>query len=260
MRASSGHNRTGFTLVELLVVIAIIGILAALVFAVLSGAKQRTKSVICLSNLHQHGIGLNQFLSDFHVYPLRENGSYHRGDYQEHYSYWEGALFGQFGVVCKTNGEMTGVYRCPSAPSTPRGFSMHDLFYSYGYNSEGLDGHSMHSPLGLGGIGTIDVSALPVPEGAVVKPSEMLAVGDGLLGWNARIHDGWSNLERDVRAVHFEDTTQRANGRHSSKGNTHFCDGHAEGLRLQRLFSDTDDAALKLWNRDNQPHKERLVP
>ena len=88
MRASSGHNRTGFTLVELLVVIAIIGILAALVFAVLSGAKQRTKSVICLSNLHQHGIGLNQFLSDFHVYPLRENGSYHRGDYQEHYSYW----------------------------------------------------------------------------------------------------------------------------------------------------------------------------
>ncbi|MEI6784213.1 MAG: type II secretion system protein, partial [Verrucomicrobiota bacterium] len=41
MRASLQPNRRAFTLIELLVVIAIIGILAALLFPVLSKGKQK---------------------------------------------------------------------------------------------------------------------------------------------------------------------------------------------------------------------------
>jgi hypothetical protein len=29
---------------------------------------------------------------------------------------------------------------------------------------------------------------------------------------------------------------------------------------LKFLFADTTDAALVRWNRDHQPHRERLVP
>jgi hypothetical protein len=35
-------------------------------------------------------------------------------------------------------------------------------------------------------------------------------------------------------------------------------DGHIESPTLQFLFADTSDAALSRWNRDHQPHRERL--
>ena len=63
--------RRAFTLIEILVVIAIIGILSALLFPVLSTARENGRKTACLSNLHQLGLAFMQYTQDSREkYPL----------------------------------------------------------------------------------------------------------------------------------------------------------------------------------------------
>jgi prepilin-type N-terminal cleavage/methylation domain-containing protein/prepilin-type processing-associated H-X9-DG protein len=62
-RKPAAHD-LGFTLVELLVVIAITGILAALLFPVLSRGKQKAQQVYCLSNGRQMMTAITVYVGD----------------------------------------------------------------------------------------------------------------------------------------------------------------------------------------------------
>ena len=107
------RNR-GFTLIELLVVIAIIAILAAMLFPVLSQAKQHAWTVQCVSNLHQIGMGMKMFADENNeLYP--ESGSdIHWGQVDTNGSGKASWMEQIFPYVQNTN-----VYNCPSNRQLP---------------------------------------------------------------------------------------------------------------------------------------------
>lgn len=246
-------KREAFTLIELLVVIGIIGILATLIFSAVLSAMEKARQSRCLENLRQMGIALNTFLATHHEYPMASNFRNSEQEYSSHHErHWMGALFPQeFNIP---------IFDCPSARS--------DSGTDYGYNAWGFGGLIWKPILGLGGkgpgpyiTGGIMESSYspPVKESDVANPSEMLAIGDNLMGWNGVVREGAWVMNRGPDAARRDDfNLKRVDGRHRSRANVLFCDGHVESPTFEFLFQERSDAALKIWNRDNRPHRERL--
>ena len=63
-RSNMKTRRDAFTLIELLVAIAILGVLAGLLLPALSRGKQNAKSLACLNNLRELGVGCALYALD----------------------------------------------------------------------------------------------------------------------------------------------------------------------------------------------------
>lgn len=258
LRNTGSHiasSRLGFTLTELLVVIAVILILAGLLVAGAARAKAKARSVQCLNNVRQLGLGLSQFVSDNHVYPLMGNLGFSEGRNLVHHTTWMSALGREvFGEGKGNQWLQKGIWLCPAA-QRPTDWPNNEGYRDYGYNGWGSGG--TNGPLDIGGIGPDYRNWTPVPESAVVNPSEMLALGDAFQGDHGVIVDG-HGLQRLTSVEEFLESTPRSQSRHRGNDNMFFCDGHATSVSLKLLFTDTADPALRMWNRDNQPHRELI--
>ena len=77
MKASTHIKERAFTLVELLVVVAIIALLVSILLPSLARAREQARKGVCLSNLHQCGVGFSQYAVDYkYVLPIRGGYTY----------------------------------------------------------------------------------------------------------------------------------------------------------------------------------------
>ncbi len=58
------RKRNGFTLIELLVVVAIIAVLVAVLLPAIAMARESARFVVCASNLHSIGVGMQLYAAD----------------------------------------------------------------------------------------------------------------------------------------------------------------------------------------------------
>ncbi|MDD2707082.1 MAG: prepilin-type N-terminal cleavage/methylation domain-containing protein [Verrucomicrobiae bacterium] len=116
-----------FTLVELLVVVGIFSLLAALLMPALKNVRENAKQAVCMNNLRQIGLALNQYAADNEgVFVLM---MYHPG-YSPPSSGWGRYLYGSLAPV-KYLKDFRTAY-CPAGPTVTNQLTANGLTYTYG--------------------------------------------------------------------------------------------------------------------------------
>jgi len=235
---SSRRDQPGFTLIELLVVIAIIAILAAMLLPALARAKEKAKSINCLSNMRQIGLAFKMYTDDSRnlfvqlarTGPPLANAIVPDGAN----TWWPDLLTASMGT------KSTRIHNCPSVAGT-NGF-----------------GIGMNHPE----IGRFLERAEPNRETDVRYPSATVVFGDSFLiknptevnpdRWLAENNQNQSSLffRTPSNTGYWDDSPWRIYNRHKSRANVAHVDGHAESVRTSALgFQYPEGHPLAFWDK-----------
>ncbi|WP_309718144.1 DUF1559 domain-containing protein [Armatimonas sp.] len=250
-------KKSAFTLIELLVVIAIIAILAAILFPVFAQAREKARTISCLSNTRQIGLGIMMYAQDYdETYCPYFSGFTPPGTYSAPSQYWP-QLISPYIQKAGTSGgggqalatDLSQVFICPSGNRPNAAIQQANCNFGYA-SSYGISDHLVNWWMPPG----IATTYIPVNMAAVASPAQAAATvetWDWLCG---------GRLPGAALALSFFDrrsgnigSIATADGRHSGDykkttlamrpspnaiNNVVFCDGHVKGVQAQKLYAD----------------------
>ncbi|MDP0495845.1 MAG: prepilin-type N-terminal cleavage/methylation domain-containing protein [Verrucomicrobiota bacterium JB024] len=187
----------GFTLIELLTVIAVISILAGILIAAISSARQMARTAECASNLRNLGISLNLFAQE-NSGKLPTAGNYNVVEGAGTNMSWMYAL-NDFLAARFPDMNEKSILLCPSAAETyPNG----DARRTYGMNAAGTGGDIAMNPNWF----------LKPASTVLLMDTKHNGGGDGYFAFGAGSYD------------------QYVDWRHDDGTNVLFMDGHVERI------------------------------
>ena len=227
VRNAKYQARRGFTLVEILVVLAIVSLLAALLMAAFSRAREQGRRTTCTSNLKQIGLAM-QLYTDDNSYAMPPTMAVNAA---KQMVTWADLLLS----YVKTE----QIYVCPTDPMQKTTFSQFAI--SYGYNQD--IGEVVDPTLVTNNL------RKPVSEYQIIKPAATVLVTDAgttstpglsplqwpvIEGGTFQISDAFTH---DTKGNGF---LPAPHARHSGQTNVLWADGHVKSQSIESFYNAPD--------------------
>jgi prepilin-type N-terminal cleavage/methylation domain-containing protein len=239
-----------FTLIELLVVIAIIAILAAILFPVFAQAREKARTISCLSNMKQIGLALMMYMQDYDELSVHTHHDLEDGETVDDLYPWYEPLQPYI-----KNG---GIFKCPSLNDSPT--IMPDKIPSAVWQKVRTD-YMINGFYGHG-----------IAMAAISTPAEQIVFGERHEGiaffdyhpWASAPDGHWERGFLDGSLYKIGDVESDSQmpdpankGRHSEGDNYTFGDGHAKWYKFANTLDKTKPIdQVDNWgmhNRDSMP-------